>query len=84
MKIDIEDSKVRAAVERLRGKKEIKILFVCLGNICRSPAAEEVMRSVAEENSCGKEWELDSAGTGRYHIGSLPDDRMRIHARRRG
>ena len=42
MKIDIEDSKVRAAVERLRGKKEIKILFVCLGNICRSPAAEEV------------------------------------------
>ena len=35
MKIDIEDSKVRAAVERLRGKKEIKILFVCLGNTCR-------------------------------------------------
>ncbi len=55
------------------------ILFVCLGNICRSPAAEGIMRSIA-----GDSVSVDSAGTGRYHIGQLPDQRMRIHARRRG
>ena len=63
----------------LCGKKDLKVLFVCLGNICRSPAAEEIMRSMAPEG-----WTIDSAGTGRYHIGSLPDSRMRLHARRRG
>lgn len=55
------------------------ILFVCLGNICRSPAAEGIMRHIA-----GDSITVDSAGTGRYHIGQLPDQRMRIHARRRG
>ncbi len=56
-----------------------RILFVCLGNICRSPAAEGIMRAIAGETLV-----IDSAGTGRYHIGQLPDNRMRIHARRRG
>lgn len=56
-----------------------RILFVCLGNICRSPAAEGIMRDIAGETLV-----IDSAGTGRYHIGQLPDNRMRIHARRRG
>lgn len=57
-----------------------KILFVCLGNICRSPAAEGVMRKLSE----GMPIEIDSAGTAGYHIGELPDARMRTHAARRG
>ena len=68
----------------LHGKEKVKVLFVCLGNICRSPAAEGVFRSIVEENNDADNWEIDSAGTGRYHIGDLPDNRMRIHARRRG
>ena len=64
-------------------KKPRKILFVCLGNICRSPAAEGVMKSVlASEKAQG--WTIDSAGTGDYHIGDLPDSRMRSAASRRG
>ena len=61
-----------------------KILFVCLGNICRSPAAEGIMRAIVAEKGDEDSWVIDSAGTGRYHIGELPDHRMRIHARRRG
>ncbi|HTY12396.1 MAG TPA: low molecular weight protein-tyrosine-phosphatase [Bacteroidota bacterium] len=57
-----------------------KILFVCLGNICRSPAAEGIMQKKAE----GLPVEIDSAGTAGYHIGSLPDARMRSHAGKRG
>lgn len=60
--------------------KPKKILFVCLGNICRSPAAEGVMRKKAE----GLPLEIDSAGTANYHIGELPDHRMRSHAAKRG
>lgn len=62
--------------------RPISVLFVCLGNICRSPAAEEILRSMTEGSS--GEWVVDSAGTGRYHIGQLPDRRMRVHARQRG
>ncbi|MCM1052151.1 MAG: low molecular weight phosphotyrosine protein phosphatase [Paenibacillus sp.] len=61
-----------------------RILFVCLGNICRSPAAEGIMRSIVDEQGNPDEWIIDSAGTGGYHVGDLPDHRMRIHARRRG
>ena len=61
-----------------------RVLFVCLGNICRSPAAEGIMRSIVEEQGNPDEWIIDSAGTGNYHVGDLPDHRMRIHARRRG
>lgn len=61
-----------------------RTLFVCLGNICRSPAAEGIMRSIVEEQGNPDEWIIDSAGTGGYHVGDLPDHRMRIHARRRG
>ncbi|MBI2427808.1 MAG: low molecular weight phosphotyrosine protein phosphatase [Ignavibacteriales bacterium] len=60
--------------------KPKKILFVCLGNICRSPAAEGVMRKKA----AGLPIEIDSAGTAGYHIGELPDPRMRSHAAKRG
>lgn len=65
-------------------KKPRRILFVCLGNICRSPAAEGVFRAVVESHDDESQWVIDSAGTGNYHIGDLPDHRMRIHARRRG
>lgn len=61
-----------------------RVLFVCLGNICRSPAAEGIMRSIVEEQGNPDEWIIDSAGTGNYHVGDLPDHRMRIHARRHG
>jgi len=57
-----------------------KILFVCLGNICRSPAADGVMRKMCE----GLPVEIDSAGTAGYHIGELADSRMRSHAAKRG
>lgn len=61
-----------------------RVLFVCLGNICRSPAADGLMRALVEREGDASRWEIDSAGTGRYHIGSLPDSRMRAHAARRG
>ena len=59
-----------------------KILFVCLGNICRSPAAEGVFRKLATE--AGLKAACDSAGTGDWHIGRPPDLRMQAAARRRG
>lgn len=62
----------------------MRILFVCLGNICRSPAAQGVMQSIIDENGEGAGWYIDSAGTGGYHVGDLPDRRMRLAARRRG
>lgn len=71
-------------IARLKGRDEIKILFVCLGNICRSPAAEGVMRAIVEEHGAGSRFVLDSAGTGGWHVGQLPDKRMRVHAQRRG
>ena len=65
-------------------KKETRILFVCLGNICRSPAAEEILRVKAHELQLQRTVEIDSAGIGAWHIGELPDKRMRTHAARRG
>lgn len=60
-----------------------KILFVCMGNICRSPAAEEVMRQKVAERGLAECFEIDSAGTYGYHEGELPDHRMRTHASKR-
>ena len=71
-------------VEKLRTAPRLRVLFVCLGNICRSPAAEGVMRAVADAGCDASRWEIDSAGTGDWHVGDLPGKRMRIHARRRG
>jgi len=63
----------------------MRILFVCLGNICRSPAAEGVMlRKLADSNLSTENFHCDSAGTAGYHTGSLPDGRMIEHAARRG
>lgn len=61
-----------------------RILFVCLGNICRSSAAEEIMRTYLKRASMDKEVEVDSAGMIAYHQGEPADARMRSHASRRG
>lgn len=53
-----------------------KLLFVCLGNICRSPAAENIMNDLILQNHLSKQIICDSAGTSSYHIGSPPDRRM--------
>lgn len=66
------------------GKKPVKILFVCLGNICRSPAAQGVMESFINERGLQKDIIVDSAGTYAGHAGDMPDHRMRVHAKRRG
>lgn len=71
-------------IESLRKKDKKRILFVCLGNICRSPAAEGLMRAIVDEHGDADRWEIDSAGIGAWHTGQLPDNRMRVHARRRG
>jgi protein-tyrosine phosphatase len=62
----------------------VRLLFVCLGNICRSPTAEGVMRHVVAEAGMSEQVELDSAGTGSWHIGSAPDTRASAAARGRG
>ena len=60
------------------------ILFVCLGNICRSPAAEGIMKHQLEINGLTDNVFVDSAGIGGWHVGDLPDARMRVHGSRRG
>lgn len=65
-------------------EKKFRLLFVCLGNICRSPAAEGVMQRIVAERGMEHRFEIDSAGTYGGHAGDLPDRRMRVHARRRG
>jgi protein-tyrosine phosphatase len=62
----------------------MRILFVCMGNICRSPTAEGVMRALVERAGLGERFELDSAGTGAWHVGNPPDARARATARARG
>lgn len=59
--------------------KPISILFVCLGNICRSPAAEGIMQHIVDSNDAGHLFRIDSAGIGPWHVGELPDRRMRSH-----
>lgn len=63
---------------------KVRILFVCLGNICRSPAAHGVMERLVKDKGVADKFEIDSAGLYGGHAGDLPDHRMRIHARRRG
>jgi protein-tyrosine phosphatase len=62
----------------------LKILFVCLGNICRSPTAEIVFREIVAREAPDLGIEIDSAGTAAYHVGSPPDSRSRQAALRRG
>jgi protein-tyrosine phosphatase len=62
----------------------VRICFVCLGNICRSPTAEATMRKLLEEEQLTAHVEIDSAGTGDWHVGEPPDHRARAAGERRG
>ncbi|HTW42233.1 MAG TPA: low molecular weight protein-tyrosine-phosphatase [Solirubrobacteraceae bacterium] len=62
----------------------VRLLFVCLGNICRSPTAEGVMRALVHEAGLADEIQLESAGTGAWHVGSPPDARAAQAAQERG
>lgn len=61
-----------------------RVLFVCLGNICRSPAAEAIFRQMAATKNIEDRFQADSAGTGGWHVGEMPDGRMTAHAQERG
>ena len=63
--------------------KKISVLFVCLGNICRSPAAEAIFINLLQKKGLTDGFIVDSAGTGSWHIGKKADSRMRIAAERR-
>ncbi|HTY51029.1 MAG TPA: low molecular weight protein-tyrosine-phosphatase [Steroidobacteraceae bacterium] len=65
-------------------QQQVSVLFVCLGNICRSPTAEAVLRTLAAREAPGLPLRVDSAGTSNYHPGSPPDRRSQIAALRRG
>ena len=62
----------------------VRLLFVCMGNICRSPTAEAVMRALVTQEGLDGVIEIDSAGTGAWHVGDPPDARSTAAARARG
>ena len=64
--------------------KKINVLFVCMGNICRSPTAEGVFTHLIEKEKISDQFEIESAGTHAYHIGEQPDYRSQKAARERG
>jgi protein-tyrosine phosphatase len=66
------------------GAEPVRLLFVCLGNICRSPTAEGVMRSLIDAEGLDGQVELDSAGTGAWHADSAPDPRATAAAAAQG
>lgn len=62
----------------------LRVCFVCLGNICRSPTAEGVLRSLLQRHGLAERVLVESAGTANYHLGALPDSRSRAAAAQRG
>ena len=70
--------------ERHAPEPATRLLFVCLGNICRSPTAEGVMRALVEREGLEDSIQLESAGTGAWHVGSAPDGRAAAAALARG
>lgn len=68
----------------MSSRTKIRVCFVCLGNICRSPTAEGVFAHLVERAGLSHLFEIDSAGTGSWHVGELPDARTRAHAKTRG
>ncbi|SDH53607.1 low molecular weight protein-tyrosine-phosphatase [Propionivibrio dicarboxylicus] len=64
--------------------KKLAVLFVCLGNICRSPTAEAVFRKAVVESGLSERVVIDSAGTDAYHVGQAPDSRAQRAALKRG
>jgi protein-tyrosine phosphatase len=65
-------------------RRPTRVLFVCLGNICRSPLAEGVFRHLVRQRGLEDHYEIDSAGTGSWHVGAPPDERSAEVARRNG
>ena len=63
---------------------KIKLLFICLGNICRSPAANAIMQQIVDKAGLTDKFVIDSAGIGPWHVGQLPDKRMRQHGAKHG
>lgn len=61
-----------------------KVLFVCLGNICRSPTGEAILKKIVKHNNKQEHFIIQSAGTGNYHVGEQPDPRTRHHGEKRG
>ncbi|MBO4966216.1 MAG: low molecular weight phosphotyrosine protein phosphatase [Muribaculaceae bacterium] len=78
------DKLLQSLRDKYKNGEKIRILFVCLGNICRSPAAQGIMQSVIDAHGDTDRFFLDSAGLYGGHAGDLPDKRMRVHAIRRG
>jgi protein-tyrosine phosphatase len=76
--MDIKDQKKPTAEPSK--KRVASVLFVCLGNICRSPAAEGVLQALVDRQGISDSIHIDSAGTAGYHIGKLADPRMRVPA----
>ena len=70
--------------ERKIEQGPVRVLFVCLGNICRSPLAEGVFHSMAKERGLEGLFDIDSAGTGAWHVGQPPDSRMHQTAMKHG
>jgi protein-tyrosine phosphatase len=68
----------------LGANPRVAVLFVCMGNICRSPTAHGVFRKLVTESGLVERIEIDSAGTHAYHVGEAPDRRARTTAERRG
>lgn len=71
-------------LSRVNGNQMIKVLFVCMGNICRSPTAEGVFRQLLRQKKLEGRVEVDSAGTHGYHVGEPPDQRTQRAAASRG
>lgn len=68
----------------MTNKRPIRVAFVCLGNICRSPTAAAVMRHLVKQRGLADQILVDSAGTGDWHVGDPPDERSQETARSRG
>ena len=68
----------------MNNSKKLRLLFVCMGNICRSPSAEGVMRNLIAEAGLTEQIAVDSAGTHAYHVGHPPDKRSQAAALQRG
>lgn len=68
----------------MKKDKVIKVLFVCMGNICRSPSAEGVFSALLKQQDIERQFDIDSAGTHAYHIGEAPDLRAQKAANDRG
>jgi protein-tyrosine phosphatase len=74
----------KSAKTARRPAQRVSVLFVCMGNICRSPTAETVFRACVERAGLQDRLTIESAGIGDWHVGQPPDDRAIVHGRRRG